>query len=722
MMRAFGLICLLYLSVFAPELLAQRALAPVQAPAQTELVAGDYHLLSIGISQYTDRSIQLKTAANDARVLAEVLQERWGFEQRNVRVLLDSAATDEAIENELRRLARETRPEDAVLIYFAGHGHLDELTDEGSWIPVNASFNSPRQWISNSRIRALIRSMPARAVLLVSDSCFAGDFFRGERSVPPPIDDAYVREAMRKKARQALTSGGLEPVMDDGGGGHSVFANFLLAELRTTDSPYLLPRDLHRRVAGGVALNAPQQPLIGDLRDTGAELGGEFILFRRGQARDWEAALSQREAQLSELARAEEEARRAQQQRDAEEAAKAAELAELDRRIREMQERLGMPGGGGGGTLQDLVALARQQEAQAAELEQMRQRAEQERAARERRIAELRAQQEQEAKAAFEADYALYLEVYNSRFVTEQIKRQAWAELTSKYAVVGVGAEPDILLWQNGSVELVGPPQIGHSVGAVSLPNNVKLEMVWIAPGEFMMGSPDNESGRDSDEGPQMRVRLSKGYWLGKYEVTQAQWQALMGNNPSRRKGWGLPVENVSWNDAMEFCKRLTEAERLAGLLPEGYQYTLPTEAQWEYACRAGTTTRFNTGDSDNGPWAGRVVLFEHRQHHRVGRWQGAERLGFVRHARQRAGVVCGLVRRQILRWPRDRSAGSQFGLEPGDPGWRLGRQRAGLPVGRPRLLGPVQHVLLPGLPPRPQCSSASGQFGAGRYPGSATR
>jgi formylglycine-generating enzyme required for sulfatase activity len=233
----------------------------------------------------------------------------------------------------------------------------------------------------------------------------------------------------------------------------------------------------------------------------------------------------------------------------------------------------------------------RQQEAQAAELEQMRQRAEQERVARERRIAELRAQQEQEAKAAFETDYALYLEIYNSRFATEQIKRQAWAELTGKYAVAGVGAEPGNLWWQDGKVILEPPPI------TITLPNNVKLDMVWIAPGEFVMGSPDSENGRGSNEGPQTRVRLSKGYWLGKYEVTQAQWQALMGNNPSHFKGGNLPVEKVSWNDAMEFCKRLTELERRAGRLPEGYQYTLPTEAQWEYACRAGTTTAFHYGN-----------------------------------------------------------------------------------------------------------------------------
>lgn len=135
----------------------------------------------------------------------------------------------------------------------------------------------------------------------------------------------------------------------------------------------------------------------------------------------------------------------------------------------------------------------------------------------------------------------------------------------------------------------------------VDLPGGVKLDMVWIRPGEFVMGSPDNESGRMADrEGPQTRVRISQGYWLGKYPVTQGQWQALMGNNPSHFKGSNLPVERVSWNDAMEFCKRLNDQERRAGRLPSGYTYTLPSEGQWEYAARAGTTTRFYTGNSDS--------------------------------------------------------------------------------------------------------------------------
>ncbi|MCC5842599.1 MAG: SUMF1/EgtB/PvdO family nonheme iron enzyme [Opitutales bacterium] len=136
----------------------------------------------------------------------------------------------------------------------------------------------------------------------------------------------------------------------------------------------------------------------------------------------------------------------------------------------------------------------------------------------------------------------------------------------------------------------------------VELPGGVKLDLVWIRPGEFTMSSPNNESGRFDNEGPQTRVRLTKGFWLGKYPVTQGQWQALMGNNPSHFKNSGLnaPVESVSWNDVMEFARKLTEQERRAGRLPEGYVYTLPSEAQWEYAARAGTTTRFYTGNSDS--------------------------------------------------------------------------------------------------------------------------
>src|SRR5205085_11701074 len=114
------------------------------------------------------------------------------------------------------------------------------------------------------------------------------------------------------------------------------------------------------------------------------------------------------------------------------------------------------------------------------------------------------------------------------------------------------------------------------------------VEFVWILAGSFMMGS---ENG-DSDEKPAHRVTISEGFYMGKYEVTQAQWQAVMGNNPSNFKGCdNCPVEQVSWDDAVSFIAKLNAQN-------DGYTYRLPTEAEWEYACRAGTTTAFAFGDS----------------------------------------------------------------------------------------------------------------------------
>jgi formylglycine-generating enzyme required for sulfatase activity len=123
------------------------------------------------------------------------------------------------------------------------------------------------------------------------------------------------------------------------------------------------------------------------------------------------------------------------------------------------------------------------------------------------------------------------------------------------------------------------------------------LQMIWVEPGTFTMGSPTSEPAHWYDE-TQHQVTLTMGYWLAKHELTQAQWKAVMGTDPSRFKGDNLPVEQVSWNDAKAFCEKLQEQESAAGRVPAGYAYQLPTEAQWEYACRAGTTTATAFGDS----------------------------------------------------------------------------------------------------------------------------
>jgi len=148
----------------------------------------------------------------------------------------------------------------------------------------------------------------------------------------------------------------------------------------------------------------------------------------------------------------------------------------------------------------------------------------------------------------------------------------------------------------------------------VAVPTNVVpvANMVFIPPGTFLMGSSSDEPGRYAQEGPQTEVTISRGFWMGKYEVTQGEYLDVVGQNPSwftngtTALGSGSggsvtndllhPVEQVSWYDATNYCHLLTERERAAGRLPLGYEYRLPTEAQWEYACRAGTTTTFHYG------------------------------------------------------------------------------------------------------------------------------
>jgi formylglycine-generating enzyme required for sulfatase activity len=118
----------------------------------------------------------------------------------------------------------------------------------------------------------------------------------------------------------------------------------------------------------------------------------------------------------------------------------------------------------------------------------------------------------------------------------------------------------------------------------------VKIVMCWIPPGEFLMGSPEDEVGR-RDKETQHRVTITQGFWLAKTLTTQAQWEAVMGNNPSHFNGMNLPVESVSWNEISEPGGFMDKANRFA---VAGEIFSLPTEAQWEYACRAGTTTALN--------------------------------------------------------------------------------------------------------------------------------
>lgn len=169
---------------------------------------------------------------------------------------------------------------------------------------------------------------------------------------------------------------------------------------------------------------------------------------------------------------------------------------------------------------------------------------------------------------------------------------------------VGIGTSaPATKLQVAGTVTATAFSGDGSGLTNLSIsepPTNVfpAQGMVWIKPGTFLMGSRVGELARGANE-TQHPVTLTKGFWMGVHEVTQAEYQAVMGNNPSSFTGnTNRPVESVSWNDAVAYCAALTTAERTAGRIPATWEYRLPTEAEWEYCSRAGArTTRFGYGD-----------------------------------------------------------------------------------------------------------------------------
>jgi formylglycine-generating enzyme required for sulfatase activity len=132
------------------------------------------------------------------------------------------------------------------------------------------------------------------------------------------------------------------------------------------------------------------------------------------------------------------------------------------------------------------------------------------------------------------------------------------------------------------------------------------VKLNWVAPGRFRMGSPPAEAGRSNDEGPETEVTISRGFWLGIFPVTQEEWKLVaedvtgLNAAPGFFRGNRLPVEQVSWNDCQKWLQALNTMEATGNRLPHNFQYRLPTEAEWEFTCRAGTSTRFYFGNGDD--------------------------------------------------------------------------------------------------------------------------
>lgn len=250
------------------------AQAGLSAQTSQPVGFGRYHALVIGNNAY-EHLPRLETAVNDAETVSTLLRQHYGFA---VTLLLD--ATRDKIILALDKMRTTLTEHDNLMIYYAGHGTLDKEAERGYWLPVNAQPDTRVHWLSTTEITDTLKAMTAKHVLLVADSCYSGTLLRdaGEGLRSGSDQATFFTRVAQKRSRTALTSGGLEPVLDSGGGNHSVFAKAFLTALQENTAT-LDGQQLSNQLKRLVVVNSPQTPEYSDIRYAGHD-GGDFLFIR----------------------------------------------------------------------------------------------------------------------------------------------------------------------------------------------------------------------------------------------------------------------------------------------------------------------------------------------------------------------------------------------------------------------------------------------------------
>lgn len=244
-----------------------------------EVSVGRYFALIIGIDKYSGTWTPLRNAVNDARAVAQQLSNQYEF--HTIKTLFNEQATRSNIIKEFEWLMTNVRENDNLLIFYSGHGEYNEALQRGFWVPVDANTSSISQFISNIDIQTFLGGIKSKHTFLIADACFSGDIFRGKTlTIPYENSFKYYNKIYSKPSRTALTSGGIEPVMDGGKEGHSVFTYYLLRSLTNNRNQFFDASQLYNDLKIAVINNSNQTPMYSPIINTGDE-GGQFIFIRK---------------------------------------------------------------------------------------------------------------------------------------------------------------------------------------------------------------------------------------------------------------------------------------------------------------------------------------------------------------------------------------------------------------------------------------------------------
>lgn len=255
---------------FSPQCIAKPAPRDATTPSTAP---GVRHALLIANNTYRAPIPTLVTPGRDVEKLAALLKTRFGYETTVV-----TNPSKKAMIAAFQKLSTQAGPADSVLVFYAGHGYFVDAIGRGYWIPVDASPHTAAGWISNSDISKLLANVPARQLMVISDSCYSGSLTDEQRLVNESA--LAPDQILRQRTVVALSSGGNEPVADDGKDGHSIFAWNLLKELSAATDLEKGVR-VWQRVRAGVVKDYPQEPQYGALMSAGHVAGGDFLMSSR---------------------------------------------------------------------------------------------------------------------------------------------------------------------------------------------------------------------------------------------------------------------------------------------------------------------------------------------------------------------------------------------------------------------------------------------------------
>jgi len=243
------------------------------------LKIGKYYALIIGIDNYSGKWSKLKNAVNDAKAIEKILKTNYKF--TSFKTLYNDQATRLNIITAFETLMKIVKEEDNVFIYYSGHGDYKKDLNKGYWVPIDAKNFSITNYVSNSDLQTFLTGIQSKHTLLIADACFSGDIFRGKTmSIPFENSERYYKQVYSLKSRQAMTSGGIEPVMDGGKDGHSVFAYYLLKALKANQASMMDAGQVFDKLKIPVYNNSEQSPNFKAVSKTGDE-GGQFVFMKK---------------------------------------------------------------------------------------------------------------------------------------------------------------------------------------------------------------------------------------------------------------------------------------------------------------------------------------------------------------------------------------------------------------------------------------------------------